>query len=251
MAEFPAMPLWTDAYLADTTHLTTLEHGAYMLLLMAMWRAPGQRLPAEDVKLARFARLTIGQWRRIAPTLMEFFVVEDGFMRQGRLTDEAEAVRQRSTKQSDKAKARWRKNNDSADATATPEACRSDASHIHIHKEEREDSYTESKSLPASANNARARRGPDHGVTWPVPEGPQPWAALEAEQRGLPSAEVPEVWDRWRNQRLARGITPFDPIADWRAWCVDEVRRRRQQANAPPQRRTKPAEPPKDRIMDF
>ena len=62
VAEFPAFPLWTDAYLADTTELTTQEHGAYFLLLIAMWRAGGY-VPDDDAKLARFTRLTIRQWK--------------------------------------------------------------------------------------------------------------------------------------------------------------------------------------------
>ena len=40
MATFPALPLWTDAYLSDTDHLTFEEHGVYLRLLMMIWRNP-------------------------------------------------------------------------------------------------------------------------------------------------------------------------------------------------------------------
>jgi uncharacterized protein YdaU (DUF1376 family) len=105
MAEFPAMPLWTDAYLADTSHLTTTEHGAYLLLLMVAWRTHDKRLPDDDKKLAKYARVTPGQWARLKPVLQEFFKVKDGHWTQGRLTDEAEAVRQHRERQSKAGKA--------------------------------------------------------------------------------------------------------------------------------------------------
>jgi uncharacterized protein YdaU (DUF1376 family) len=140
MAEFPAMPLWTDAYLGDTSHLTTIEHGAYLLLLIAMWRTSEKRLPSDDKLLARYARCTAGQWARMKPILMAFFKANGGFITQSRLTDEANAVRQHSRKQSDKAKARWLKDKETPDAAAVPEPCRNDASLTltltHTHKEE-------------------------------------------------------------------------------------------------------------------
>ena len=134
MAQHPAMPLWTDAYLGDTHHLSTLEHGAYLLLLMSMWRAGGS-LPADDKLLARHCRLTAAQWRRASPQIMPFFTVEDGRIFQGRLTDELAAVRQKSKSQSSKAKARWLKNNDTGDAAASSEHSQTDASLTLTHKE--------------------------------------------------------------------------------------------------------------------
>lgn len=108
MAQYPAMPLWTDAYLGDTTHLSTIEHGAYLLLLMAMWRNDGS-LPNDDRLLAKYTRLTAGQWARVKPILAPFFTIKDGKIAQGRLTDELNAVRRRSRSASDSIKSRWLK----------------------------------------------------------------------------------------------------------------------------------------------
>lgn len=128
MAEFPCFPLWTDSYLADTTHLTTIEHGAYFLLLMAMWRSKTKTLVHDDVFLSRIVKMTPQQWQRIKPIMMGFFDDENGYLSNGRLSDEAEAVKRKSNRQSDKAKARWLKTKETNDATAMPRECPSDAS---------------------------------------------------------------------------------------------------------------------------
>ncbi len=86
MAAFPAMPLFTDAYLADTRHLTTEEHGAYLLLLMCTWRSRGCVLADNDKALARITGLTPARWRRMRPVIEAFFELEEGMWRQGKLT---------------------------------------------------------------------------------------------------------------------------------------------------------------------
>lgn len=127
MARFPAMPLWTDAYLGDTTHLTTIEHGAYLLLLITAWRSKKGLLPDDDSLLARYTFLTPAQWKRMRPTLAPFFTIENGTWEQCRLTDELEAVRQHSRKASNSAKARWLKNKETSHAVAMPEECERNA----------------------------------------------------------------------------------------------------------------------------
>lgn len=99
MAEFPVLPLFTDAYLGDTRHLSTIEHGAYLLLLITAWRTPQCRLPDDDKLLARYAGLTGAQWRRMRSTIEDFFHVDKGWWTQRRLTDEYKAVRQRRESQ--------------------------------------------------------------------------------------------------------------------------------------------------------
>ncbi len=140
MAQFPAFPLWTDAYLGDTTHLTTIEHGAYLLLLIVMWRSKDGTLPDDEHLLARYTKLRPNHWRKIRPILEPFFVIENGIWTQLRLKDELESVKLLSQSQSRKAKGRWErysksnclKNNDTNNAAASsghiPDECPADAS---------------------------------------------------------------------------------------------------------------------------
>lgn len=99
MAEFPSLPLFTDAYLGDTTHLSTFEHGAYLLLLIVSWRSPGCRLPDDDAMLARYTRMTRDKWRKTRPVLASFFAIEDGFWHQARLQNELQHLQSRRKQQ--------------------------------------------------------------------------------------------------------------------------------------------------------
>lgn len=85
MADVDAwMPLWIGDYLADTGDLTTEEHGAYLLLLMAMWRQGG-RLPGDPDKLARTAKVAPKKWAAIWSGIGRFFDISGESVVQGRL----------------------------------------------------------------------------------------------------------------------------------------------------------------------
>src|SRR6266568_1440583 len=69
MAEFPILPLKTDALIADTQHLSTEEFGAYMRLLIAMWRN-GAKLPNKPVELARIAGVSGRKWAAMSERVL-------------------------------------------------------------------------------------------------------------------------------------------------------------------------------------
>ena len=69
------MPLYVGDYLRDTMHLSTVQHGAYCLLLFYYWNTGG--LPDDDRQLARIAGMSVRQWRQHRPTLKTFF--DDGW----------------------------------------------------------------------------------------------------------------------------------------------------------------------------
>lgn len=128
MADFPALPLWTDAYLADTRHLTTCEHGAYLLLLFEAWRRPHCGLPDDDELLARLAGLTGPEWAAIRTVIMAFWE-RDGRRKtwhQKRLKKERTYVALKSRSQRHNATKRWNKTK-KTDAMAMPNACQNDA----------------------------------------------------------------------------------------------------------------------------
>jgi len=95
MAAIPYMPLYIADYMADAAHLSTLEHGAYLLLLMAYWQR-GEALPDDDRKLARIAGLTAPNWARIKPTMREFFETSDEKLVHRRVERELAKLRAKS-----------------------------------------------------------------------------------------------------------------------------------------------------------
>ena len=97
MAAYPALPLWTDAYLADTRHLTLEEHGAYLQLLMIAWRSEGCCLPDDDHRLALMLGVSRKKFKTLRPALSDLFSVGDGVWTQKRLTKERRFVEERSS----------------------------------------------------------------------------------------------------------------------------------------------------------
>lgn len=95
MSAPPYMPFYPADYLSDTAHLSTLQHGAYCLLIFTYWR--NRALPCDDVKLARIARMSMAQWMSVRPTLAEFFT-ED--WRHHRIELELEKAQAKSVKRS-------------------------------------------------------------------------------------------------------------------------------------------------------
>jgi uncharacterized protein YdaU (DUF1376 family) len=96
MANFPAMPLFTDAYLGDTRHLTTLQHGAYLLMLMVAWRSTDCALPNDDVYLSRITGMDRRTWNANKETLLAFWRLNDEQKWvQARLKDEYNYVEQK------------------------------------------------------------------------------------------------------------------------------------------------------------
>lgn len=87
MSAPPYMKLYIADYHGDTTHLDCREHGAYLLLLMAMWRAGG-KLPADDVKLAKLAKLPADDWAEIRDTILAFFKRRGGQISHKRILSE-------------------------------------------------------------------------------------------------------------------------------------------------------------------
>lgn len=104
MSQYPSLPLFTDAYIADTAHLTNEEHGAYLRLLMFAWRSPDCALPDDDVKLARMLGLTAKKWAALKATVMSFWSLKDGRWFQSRLSRERQFVEERSEKRRDAGK---------------------------------------------------------------------------------------------------------------------------------------------------
>lgn len=103
----PAIPFFGDAYIADTRHLSLEEHGAYLQLLMIAWRSEDCALPDDDKRIAQMLGITTAKWKKLKPTIMAFWRLEDGRWTQKRLKKERTFVTEKREKNALAAKTRW------------------------------------------------------------------------------------------------------------------------------------------------
>jgi uncharacterized protein YdaU (DUF1376 family) len=119
------MPLLVSKYLQDTMHLSTEQHGGYLLLLMHAWSNSGA-LPTESEKLRRITRMSPSAWASQKDDLIRFFIESDGALRQKRLDIElaraSNNIKQRSEagKASAAKRAAQQKVNERSAAVANP-----------------------------------------------------------------------------------------------------------------------------------
>jgi uncharacterized protein YdaU (DUF1376 family) len=79
-------------YLAETMHLSTLQHGIYVLLIMHYFKRGG--LPTDERELARIAKVSMPHWHRSAGAVLDLFMVDpDGTYRHSRIDSERESAR--------------------------------------------------------------------------------------------------------------------------------------------------------------
>lgn len=97
MTSLPYMQLYTSDYLADTAHLTTEEHGAYLLLLMNYWQR-AKPLDNSNGRLAHVARLSAERWAAVEPVLAEFFTIDGETWTQARIERDLDKIRAKSSK---------------------------------------------------------------------------------------------------------------------------------------------------------
>jgi uncharacterized protein YdaU (DUF1376 family) len=128
------MPLHIGRYMAATGHLSTEEHGMYLLLLMHAW-TNGGAIPGDPERVRRICRADPESWARSSATILDFLTPQgDGTYRQKRLdaelakATEAKEVKAEAGKKG--AAARWQthtgangKSISTANAPALPSQC--------------------------------------------------------------------------------------------------------------------------------
>lgn len=108
MAQFPSMPLFTDAIMADCYHLDDSEFGRYMRLLILMWRTPNCQIPDDPAWICKRLKLdALAYAEHVQPIMQEFCTLESGVWFQKRLRKEYQYVTEKVEKRRKAAQARW------------------------------------------------------------------------------------------------------------------------------------------------
>lgn len=109
MSGLPALPLWIDAWVADTAHLSRVERGLYHDLLVLIWKTPECRVPNDLVWIGRKLRCDEAEMEVLSRIIGEFCQSTGNWVTQKRLKKEYDFVCQKSQKNRRAAESRWEK----------------------------------------------------------------------------------------------------------------------------------------------
>lgn len=222
------MPLYIGDYLKDTRRLSTLEHGAYMLLIMEYWSNGG--IPNDDRKLARIVGLSDAEWAEIRENMAELFLDD---WQHKRINEELSKSEDKSNKAKDAASKRWQ-NDCNADGMRTHSECNADGDADAMPSLPLPQSLSKKEKAKAFSKDAKGTR-----ITGCWSPDPKDWH-LAISEIGMPSAdrELGKFRDYWIGIPGSRG-RKLDWSATWRNWVKKAADDRK--ARAGPSFRAGPA----------
>lgn len=142
MSKLPFMRMFVGDYMADTSHLSTEEHGAYHLLLYSYWtHRCGPKI--DEKTLRKITKLSAHKWKNISPTIMEFFEIRDGRLYQSRIEEELEKAKSKSQQARDAVNSRRDRQ-----PTDVGTSVIQSQSHSHNHKKNKDSSSNLQRGFP-------------------------------------------------------------------------------------------------------
>lgn len=228
MADLNIMPLFTDAYLADTTHLTREEHGSYLLMLMAMWRAGG-KLPNDHDLLRRIAKCTPKTWPKTWEQLERLFTIPgDGTITQKKLSSEHTRVMRRVQNARENGKSGGRPkslkdngpSNPTGSVSVSPGKPDQKLSVIRNPESEKKEKGA-SPSAPPAAKRKTERRSAmlPLPIDWKLPEE---WREA-AREKGLVDAGIDREAKKFANHARMKDRRCANWKPAWENWVVKAI----------------------------
>ena len=220
------MPFYVADHVADTMHLSALEHGAYMFMILHYWRAGS--LPSSEAELRRISRLSATHWRGARKNLMGFFMRDGDAYRHKRIDaemSEANARIEAKTQQTRAATAmRWRKRGTQTESVT--DCVTQTQPHPHLQPPlEKEEALSLDEFLKAYDPPINFSR-PDTQQAWAETQGAHPPAPdmlaavtaycqwLEAQKRAYKSDYPKQHPANWLRQRKWENFAVRPSAAD-------------------------------------
>lgn len=222
------MAFYVGDYMTDTMHLTTRQHGAYLLLIIAAWKGCGW-IAGSDAALMAITKLSPKEWQQDGPVLLPFFTRDGDRLRHNRVAFEWNEAQRRTADKSRAGRAgaskRWHGDaNGSAIATPMPEQSQVDAQlQIQIPVTTTDRIERGGAGAPqANQGASNGRRGTRLPACWRPSSDERGFAA----DLGIdPDATADTFRDYWIAVPGSRGLK-LDWTATWQNWCRRDAERR-------------------------